>query len=84
MVIKVENIFRATGGALGKEVFLTLLERESVKIERIVSHAVPDVPFVPNVYGTDMSVVYGYTCRANGTIGTVGTFGTKALFVCSC
>jgi cupin 2 domain-containing protein len=39
MVIKVENIFRATAGELGKEDFLTLLETDGVKVQRIVSHA---------------------------------------------
>lgn len=39
MVIKVENIFRATAGDLGKEDFLTLLESNGVKVERVVSHA---------------------------------------------
>ena len=39
MGIKVENIFGDTEGALGKEDFLTLLESENVKVERVVSHA---------------------------------------------
>ena len=39
MSIQVKNIFNATGGAPGKEDFLTLLESEGVKIQRIVSHA---------------------------------------------
>ena len=39
MNIKVENIFRATAGVLGKEDFLTLLESNGVKVERVVSHA---------------------------------------------
>ena len=39
MGIKVKNIFGATEGTLGKEAFLTLLESENVKVERVVSHA---------------------------------------------
>jgi len=39
MTIEVKNIFRATAGALGREDFLTLLETNSMKIERVVSHA---------------------------------------------
>ena len=39
MRIKIDNIFRATAGAIGSEEFLTLLETEAVKIQRIVSHA---------------------------------------------
>ena len=39
MEIKVENIFRATAGELGKEDFLTLLESNGAKVERVVSHA---------------------------------------------
>jgi cupin 2 domain-containing protein len=39
MGIKVENIFGATEGALGKEDFLNLLESDNVKVQRVVSHA---------------------------------------------
>ena len=39
MSIQVKNIFNATGGAPGKEDFLTLLESEGVKVQRIISHA---------------------------------------------
>jgi len=39
MKTKSENIFRATAAATGSEEFLTLLETEAVKIQRIVSHA---------------------------------------------
>ena len=39
MRIKVDNIFRATAGAIGSEEFLTLLKTEAVKIQRIVSRA---------------------------------------------
>ena len=39
MTIEVENILRIAGGALGKEDFLTLLESDGVKVQRIVSHA---------------------------------------------
>jgi cupin 2 domain-containing protein len=39
MGIKVENIFSAAEGAPGKEDFLTLLESDGVKVQRIVSHA---------------------------------------------
>jgi cupin 2 domain-containing protein len=39
MDVKVENIFRTTAGVLGKEDFLTLLESNGVKVERVVSHA---------------------------------------------
>ncbi len=39
MRIKIDNIFRATAGAIGSEEFLTLLETEAVKVQRIVSHA---------------------------------------------
>ncbi|MPZ75622.1 MAG: cupin domain-containing protein [Deltaproteobacteria bacterium] len=39
MPIRAENILSALSGDLGKEDFLTLLESESVKVERIVSHA---------------------------------------------
>jgi cupin 2 domain-containing protein len=39
MTIEMENIFRATAGALGKEDFLTLLDSDGVKVQRIVSHA---------------------------------------------
>ncbi len=44
MGIKVENIFGDTEGALGKEDFLTLLESENVKVERVVSHAASSSP----------------------------------------
>ena len=39
MMIKVENIFRAIEGELGNEDFLTLLDSDNVKVQRVVSHA---------------------------------------------
>ena len=39
MTIEVGSIFRGIGGAPGKEEFSTLLQKEGVKIQRIVSHA---------------------------------------------
>lgn len=39
MATQSENIFRQISGSAGKEEFLTLLEQDGVKIQRIVSHA---------------------------------------------
>lgn len=39
MGVTVRNIFRDIGASLGEEQFLTLWQNDSVKIERIVSHA---------------------------------------------
>ncbi len=39
MTMKVENIFRAIEGGLGNEDFLTLLDSDNVKVQRVVSHA---------------------------------------------
>jgi cupin 2 domain-containing protein len=39
MSIQVENILSASAGAIGSEEFLTLLETEAVKVQRIVSNA---------------------------------------------
>jgi cupin 2 domain-containing protein len=39
MTIEVGSIFRGIGGAPGKEEFSTLLQKEGVKIQRIVSQA---------------------------------------------
>jgi cupin 2 domain-containing protein len=39
MSIQVENILSPTAGAIGSEEFLTLLETEAVKVQRIVSNA---------------------------------------------
>jgi cupin 2 domain-containing protein len=39
MGIQIENIFRATPGAIGSEELLSLLETEAVKVQRIVSYA---------------------------------------------
>jgi cupin 2 domain-containing protein len=39
MTIQVQNILDRVSGTLGNEEFLTLLETQAVRIERIVSHA---------------------------------------------
>ena len=39
MSIQVKNILRPSAVAIGSEEFLTLLETEAVKVQRIVSHA---------------------------------------------
>jgi cupin 2 domain-containing protein len=39
MTIETKNIFKRISGAAGAEEFLTLLESNGVKIQRIVSHA---------------------------------------------
>ncbi|HKX49695.1 MAG TPA: cupin domain-containing protein [Candidatus Binatia bacterium] len=39
MSIQVENILSPCAGAIGSEEFLTLLETEAVKVQRIVSNA---------------------------------------------
>ena len=39
MTIKTKNIFKEISGAAGAEEFLTLIEENGVKIQRIVSHA---------------------------------------------
>ena len=39
MTIKTKNIFKEISGAAGGEEFLTLIEENGVKIQRIVSHA---------------------------------------------
>ena len=39
MTIQTKNIFKPISGAAGEEQFLTLLEGNGVKIQRIVSHA---------------------------------------------
>ena len=38
MSIQVENILRPSPGAIGSEEFLTLLETEAVKVQRIISN----------------------------------------------
>ena len=39
MSVRVDNIFAGASAAAGEEKFLTLFESDSVKIERIASHA---------------------------------------------
>ena len=39
MTIETKNIFKQISGAAGEEEFLTMLEGNGVKIQRIVSHA---------------------------------------------
>ena len=62
MSIQVKNIFNATGGAPGKEDFLTLLESEGVKIQRIVSRAssTPENKWYDQTYNEWVLVVRGW------------------------
>ena len=62
MRIEVDNIFRGTGGAPGKEDFLTLLESERVKVERIVSHAssTPENKWYDQAYNEWVLVARGW------------------------
>lgn len=39
MTIEIKNIFKQISGAAGEEEFLTILEGNGVRIQRIVSHA---------------------------------------------
>jgi cupin 2 domain-containing protein len=62
MSIQVKNIFNATGGAPGTEDFLTLLESEGVKVQRIVSHgsSTPENEWYDQAYPEWVLVVRGY------------------------
>ena len=62
MRIKVDNIFRATAGAIGSEEFLTLLKTEAVKIQRIVSRAstTPENAWYDQTYTEWVLVVRGH------------------------
>ena len=57
-----ENIFKQTSGAAGEEEFLTLLERNGVKIQRIVSHAsrTPENHWYDQAYTEWVLVVRGH------------------------
>ena len=62
MRIKIDNIFRATAGAIGSEEFLTLLETEAVKIQRIVSRAstTPENAWYDQTYTEWVLVIRGH------------------------
>jgi cupin 2 domain-containing protein len=62
MRIKIDNIFRATAGAIGSEEFLTLLKTEAVKIQRIVSRAstTPENEWYDQAYPEWVLVVRGH------------------------
>lgn len=62
MTTQSENIFRQISGAAGKEEFLTLLEQDGVKIQRIVSHAssTPENEWYDQAYNEWVMVVRGW------------------------
>ena len=59
--MSMENIFKQISGAAGEEEFLTLLERNGVKIQRIVSHAssTPENDWYDQAYTEWVLVVRG-------------------------
>jgi cupin 2 domain-containing protein len=62
MTIETKNILRRISGAAGAEEFLTLLESDGVKIQRIVSHAssTPENKWYDQAYTEWVLVVRGH------------------------
>ncbi|HEX6176180.1 MAG TPA: cupin domain-containing protein [Candidatus Binatia bacterium] len=62
MTIATKNIFERISGAAGAEEFLTLLEENGVKIQRIVSHAssTPEKEWYDQAYPEWVLVVRGH------------------------
>lgn len=61
MTIETKNIFAQISGAAGAEEFLTLLESNGVKIQRIISHAssTPENKWYDQAYTEWVLVVRG-------------------------
>ena len=62
MTMETKNIFKQISGAAGAEEFLTLLEENGVKIQRIVSHAssTPENEWYDQSYTEWVSVLRGH------------------------
>ena len=66
MTVKTKNILTQTSGAAGAEEFLTLLEENGVKIQRIVSHAssTPENEWYDQAYPEWVLLVRGHAVLA--------------------